>query len=148
MTDPSRSNLSISFLRNLGRLWPPFRLCWKQTVGELRNGDARAFFVSVLMLAKSDLFAVFTERMLRLVKRDGYAGLMTPFTWMFISSYEHLRRCMVETNTLLSLVQPEYHACFLNQHSDLCFCDPVKRNQEKNRPYSSHSVLRRGLAAH
>ena len=41
--------------------------------------------------SKSDLFAVFAERLIRLVRDNGRLGLMTPFVWMYIASYESLR---------------------------------------------------------
>lgn len=41
--------------------------------------------------SKSDLFSMFITRILTLIKGNGYAGIMTPFTWMFLSSYEKLR---------------------------------------------------------
>jgi type II restriction/modification system DNA methylase subunit YeeA len=70
--------------------------------------------------SKSDLFAVFTERIMELVPKGGFIGLMTPFTWMFLSSYEKLRLHILNKNTITSLVRPEYHAFFESAYVPIC----------------------------
>ena len=57
---------------------------------------------------KSDLFASFILRNLELALPNGQLGFMTPFVWMFIASYEQLRRSIVGEQTITSLVQLEY----------------------------------------
>ncbi|WP_251178636.1 BREX-1 system adenine-specific DNA-methyltransferase PglX [Adlercreutzia agrestimuris] len=57
---------------------------------------------------KSDLFACFVKRNLEFSVDDGQLGFMTPFVWMFISSYERLRRLLIDDSTITSLVQLEY----------------------------------------
>lgn len=57
---------------------------------------------------KSDLFAAFISRIGNLCAAHGEAGIMSPFVWMFISSYEKLRNVMIDEKTLTSLVQLEY----------------------------------------
>ena len=68
----------------------------------------------------SDLFAIFTERALHAVRPHGYMGLMTPFVWMFLSSYEHLRKAIICSNSLTSLIRPEYHAFFDSAYVPVC----------------------------
>jgi hypothetical protein len=58
--------------------------------------------------SKSDLFAGFIERCLALLPRGGYAGMMTPFVWMFNSSYARLRDRLIHRDAIDSLVQLEY----------------------------------------
>ena len=41
--------------------------------------------------SKSDLFAMFMERNLELVVKNGYSAMVTMQSWMFLSSYEKLR---------------------------------------------------------
>jgi hypothetical protein len=55
-----------------------------------------------------DLFSAFMSRDLALTKPSGQLGFMSPFVWMFISSYEELRTHFIEHATLTSLVQLEY----------------------------------------
>ncbi|MBF5052670.1 hypothetical protein ISO4_01272 [Alcanivorax venustensis ISO4] len=57
---------------------------------------------------EKDLFSAFMIRDLALTKPAGQLGFMSPFVWMFISSYEELRRHFIERNTLTTLVQLEY----------------------------------------
>jgi type II restriction/modification system DNA methylase subunit YeeA len=57
---------------------------------------------------EKDLFSAFMIRDLALTKPAGQLGFMSPFVWMFISSYEGLRRRFIEQNTLTTLVQLEY----------------------------------------
>jgi hypothetical protein len=47
-------------------------------------------------------------RSLSLSLADGYLGFMSPFTWMFISSYEKLRERLISDATITTLVQLEY----------------------------------------
>lgn len=70
--------------------------------------------------SKSDLFAIFTERIMEMVQGCGFIGLMTPFTWMFLSSYEKLRSRILNENTITSLVRPEYHAFFESAYVPIC----------------------------
>ena len=57
---------------------------------------------------KSDLFSAFMVRNLNCTVRGGQLGLMTPYVWMFIGSYEALRKRLIEQETITSLVQLEY----------------------------------------
>lgn len=57
---------------------------------------------------KSDLFAAFMLRCLKFVPNHGYLGFMSPYVWMFISSYEALRQRFIATEHIESLIQLEY----------------------------------------
>lgn len=57
---------------------------------------------------KHDLYAVFIVRCHMYCKEHGHLGLMTPFTWMFITSYKLLRQYIIDKKTITSLVQLEY----------------------------------------
>lgn len=57
---------------------------------------------------KSDMFSAFMEYSLSKVKYNGQLGFMTPFVWMFISSYEKLREVIIDTKNISSLIQLEY----------------------------------------
>ena len=60
--------------------------------------------------SRADLFSAFIQRCTELAKPVGYLGFLTPFVWLFIQSYEKLRRMMFTQRTLESLVQFEYSA--------------------------------------
>lgn len=70
--------------------------------------------------SKSDAFSIFIERFLSMSLKNGFIGLMTPFTWMFLSSYEKLRRRILSENTITSLIRPEYHAFFDSAYVPIC----------------------------
>ncbi len=70
--------------------------------------------------SKSDLFAMFVERIMNMVLKNGFIGLMTPFTWMFLSSYEKLRKYILNNSTITSLIRPEYHAFFESAYVPIC----------------------------
>ncbi len=57
---------------------------------------------------KSDLFSAFIVRNTELALPKGQLGFMSPFVWMFISSYEKLRSFLINQKTITSLVQLEY----------------------------------------
>ena len=59
---------------------------------------------------KSDLFSVFIIHCSEITKQNGKLGFFTPYVWMFIQSYEKLRRIFYTTKTLESLIQFEYSA--------------------------------------
>lgn len=55
-----------------------------------------------------DLFSAFIERITRMADENGEMGVMCPFVWMFIGSYEKLRDFIIDEKTITSLVQLEY----------------------------------------
>jgi type II restriction/modification system DNA methylase subunit YeeA len=57
---------------------------------------------------KSDLFAAFFVRSLILSLKGGFIGFMSPFVWMFISTYEKLRSKITNDAVITSLIQLEY----------------------------------------
>lgn len=50
--------------------------------------------------SKSDLFACFIEKCGQLVKMNGYYAMITQHAWMFLSSYENLRKKLMLTSTV------------------------------------------------
>lgn len=57
---------------------------------------------------KADLFAAFIYRLFELVPKHGQLGFMTPYVWMFISSYEQMRQRIIRQEHISSLIQLEY----------------------------------------
>ena len=57
---------------------------------------------------KGDLFSCFMVRNSRMGAEHAQLGFMTPYVWMFIGTYEKLRRFVVEESTITSLIQLEY----------------------------------------
>jgi hypothetical protein len=50
--------------------------------------------------SKSDLFAAFIERCATFTKANGYQAMITQHAWMFLSSYEKLRRKLMPRDTM------------------------------------------------
>jgi type II restriction/modification system DNA methylase subunit YeeA len=78
--------------------------------------------------SKSDLFAMFIERLIDMLLKNGFLGIMSPFTWMFLSSYEKLRNRILNGNTLTNLVRPEYHAFFDSAYVPICAFTLLKKS--------------------
>ncbi len=57
---------------------------------------------------KMDLFAVFVQKGFEMTNTHGVMGFMTPFVWMFISSFCDLRKMIIEQGCITSLIQLEY----------------------------------------
>ncbi len=77
---------------------------------------------------KADLFAAFMYRCINFVPRAGRLGFMSPYVWMFIASYEALRKRFIQQEHISSLIQLEYSGfegatvpicTFVLQHSEV-----------------------------
>ncbi|WP_339010754.1 BREX-1 system adenine-specific DNA-methyltransferase PglX [Fusobacterium animalis] len=58
--------------------------------------------------SKSDLFAVFIERCNEFTKKNCYTSMITMQSWMFLSSFETLRKNIIEKTEVKSLLQLGY----------------------------------------
>ncbi|WP_339280297.1 BREX-1 system adenine-specific DNA-methyltransferase PglX [Lysinibacillus sp. FSL P2-0066] len=58
-------------------------------------------------LTKSDLFAVFIEKGNKMANRNGYNCMVTMQSWMFLSSYEKMRKAILATKTISNLMHME-----------------------------------------
>lgn len=59
---------------------------------------------------KTDLFSAFIIKMFNLSKSDSLIGTISPFVWMYIKSYEELRKYIIDEKFIDSLVQLEYNS--------------------------------------
>ncbi len=59
---------------------------------------------------KKDLFSVFVQKSFSITKKNGHIGLLTPYVWMFIASFAHLREKIVNNKWITTLTQLEYNA--------------------------------------
>lgn len=50
--------------------------------------------------SKADLFAVFIERCGQMIKKNGYQSMITQHAWMFLSSFEKLRKKLLQRDIL------------------------------------------------
>lgn len=81
---------------------PPYMGSKYQTV------EVRKYLKDNFKGYEKDLFSAYIIRNLQLAKDNGQLGFMTPFVWMFISSYEELRNKLIDEETIATLIQLEY----------------------------------------
>ena len=76
------------------------------------NDALKSYLTNFYEDGKADLFAAFMLRNFSLAKPKGMLGFVTPFVWMFLSSYEKLRDYILSEKTIYSLVKPSYTSFF------------------------------------
>ena len=74
------------------------------------NSRLKSYLVAGYSEAKSDLFAAFIVRNMELTSPSGEMGFVTPYVWMFLSSYDEFRRFLLARGSITTLVQLEYNA--------------------------------------
>lgn len=74
------------------------------------QGELKKFVTEKYKDYSGDLFAVFIYRNFNFCVKDGYSAFMTPFLWMFIRTYEKMRKYIIENKSITNLVQMEYSA--------------------------------------
>lgn len=101
------------------------------------EGSLKQYVEATYPETKSDLFATFILRCLELCNEDGLTGYMTPFVWMFISSYEKLREIIIDQHFINNLIQLEYSGF---DGATVPICTFTLRN--KNIPDAKGSYIR------
>lgn len=98
--------------------------------GKGMNNKLKSFLQDNYKDYKSDLFAASIIRYLDLCEKNGFTGVMTPFVWMFLSSYEKMRNYILDNFTLTNLVKPSYTAFFDSAIVAVCAYVIQKNNDE------------------
>ena len=68
----------------------------------------------------SDLYSCFIKKVTTLLKENRFTALMTSYTWMFLTVFSKMRADMLCSNSIITLVQPEYHAFFKEAFVPIC----------------------------
>ena len=76
------------------------------------NKKVKGFAQSNYPLYKSDLYSMFFYRLTLLLKLNSQLGIVTPFVWLFIKSYQDLRKHIINNFSINNLVKPSYTAFF------------------------------------
>ena len=71
-------------------------------------------------IGKADLFAAFILKNLDLCEKDGYVSMMTPHVWMFIKSYENLRKYIIDNKSISTVVHMAKGAFYSEAAVDIC----------------------------
>ncbi|MFA6677894.1 MAG: BREX-1 system adenine-specific DNA-methyltransferase PglX, partial [Bacteroidales bacterium] len=91
---------------------------------------------------KQDLFSVFVAHILKsLTMNDGRIGIMSPFVWMFIKTYEDFRNYILKKSFISNLIQLEYSA-FDGATVPICTYTLQKNEQNKKGCYIKLSEFR------
>lgn len=80
---------------------------------------------------KYDLFSAFIKRNSLLGTDNSLLGFMTPNVWMFISSYEKLRKMIIDNMNISSLIQLAKGAFFKEATVDICSFVLLNNNNGK-----------------
>ncbi|KAF0821617.1 Type II restriction-modification enzyme, partial [Cytobacillus firmus] len=106
---------------------PPYHNKYNPLLKKFMNNNYKNF--------KTDLYSAFVFLTTNLTKDNGYTALMTPFTWMFINSHAKLRNYIIDNQSITSLIQPEYHACYEIAHVPVCTFVIQNQNQSTKGKY-------------
>ena len=71
--------------------------------GKNMNTRLKVFAEDNYPKSKSDLFAMFIERCARLCRPNGSVAMITMQSWMFLSSFEDLRKWILDEKTIVSM---------------------------------------------
>ena len=82
--------------------------------------NLKSYIISKFADYKYDSFSAFIIRNSYLTNRNGYMGFMTPNVWMFISSYEKLRKFILNNLNICSLIQLAKGSFFKEATVDIC----------------------------
>jgi hypothetical protein len=83
---------------------------------------------------KGDLFSVFMYHNFDFCIQNGYSAFMTPNVWMFIKSYEELRKYILDQKSISSLVQIAKGSFYKEATVDVCTF-VLKNSNEDNGTY-------------
>ena len=88
--------------------------------GKGMNGRLSTWAKNNYPISKSDFFSMFVERIMLMTNKGGISGIMTPFNWMFLNTYEKFRNHILQNYTISNLVRPEFHAFFDSAYVSIC----------------------------
>jgi len=100
---------------------PPYHSRYNKELKNFMNQEFRNY--------KADLYSSFIYQAKNMTKNNGYSALVTPYTWMFISTHEKLRRNLLQESAISSLIQLDYSAF---SEATVPICSFVTHKQTKN----------------
>ena len=71
--------------------------------GKNMNSRLKVFAEDNYPMSKSDLFAMFIERCSKMCAPHGTVAMITMQSWMFLSSFEDLRKWILNEKTIVSM---------------------------------------------
>lgn len=67
------------------------------------DGKLSSFVKKNYSVYKADMFAVFMKRCSEMTKKTGFQAMITQHTWMFLSSFDRLRKELVQNSTIINM---------------------------------------------
>lgn len=112
--------------------------------GRNMNDKLNSFVKENYTEYKSDFFSAFVIHSSEMTKKNGFCGFFTPYVWMFIQSYEQMRKYLYNYATIETLIQFEYSAF---EEATVPVCTFVFRNHrvEKKGKYLRLVDFRGGM---
>jgi len=92
----------------------------------------------------ADLFSVFIARCMDMIEENGYLGFLTPTTWLFLQSYEKLRRRIYRECSLQTMIHFEYSA-FDDATVPLCSFTMQQEHSSENGIYLRLTDFKGGM---
>lgn len=105
------------------------------------NNDLKNYINDNYPISKSDLMTVFMELAISLTKQKGQIGMINLPSWMFLSSFEKLRKKILSTTFITSLIQ-NGRGIFGSDFGSVSFCF------SKENPDGKKGVYRRLFKEH
>lgn len=68
------------------------------------NDELKDYVKTFYPNGSQDLYGCFIERCQGLVIEDGFVGMITIPNWMFLSTFESLRKCIISRTSILSII--------------------------------------------
>jgi hypothetical protein len=103
------------------------------------NASLKEYVNSSFPDEKSDLFSVFIKRGFDWCKALGFNSQVTIQSWLFLSSYENMRKVVLEERSVFSLVQIGYNS-FPELNSKVVQCAAMISSKYKNTEFVGRFV--------
>ena len=129
------ANILLPFLKQVQILSKKYECSITNPPYMGRNGmnkDLKIFGDLFYKKYKTDLYSIFVIRLIDMTKKNGNIGLMTPFTWMNLKSFQDYREKLINDYSIASLIQPEYHAFFDSAYVPICAFSMFKTSTDYN----------------
>lgn len=92
----------------------------------------------IMFMLKIIFICILIYRNFDFCKKNGYLGFLTPFIWMFLKTYEKLRKYILNNKNISSLIQLEYNA--FTEVAMVPVCTYILNNTNLNQKYSSNYI--------
>src|SRR5690625_2049023 len=100
------------------------------------NAELKEYLNKHYPISKSDLFAVFIEQMMQVTRENALMSCITMKSWMFLSSYEKLRKHILSNYSILGLGHFGWHIIGIAFGTNMMVLENSKR-----RPKGEYSYL-------